>query len=173
MRMTIMAVMAMYAGCVFAQNPTDDPGGWGRTKWGMTKAEVSESLKGRTAIQSLPVATKEAQMEVPAYEIAKIAYRVSFYFDGSEHLIQVRLTPSEERLRNVAQGVLLRLLTDKYGAPREDSPKREGGTTGGTRYGWHWIFAKTIIDLDFVDYGLGTPGILFLSYHLREQNSDL
>jgi len=50
MRMTLIAALLATAAGLSAQNPADDPSGWTKAKWGMTKAQIQIAFPDATQV---------------------------------------------------------------------------------------------------------------------------
>jgi hypothetical protein len=87
MRTTIMAAMAIYAGCLFAQNPADDPSGWTKAKWGMTEAELKLAFPEIAQVQD----GGSNRIGLPRYVIANHLYAVAFLVNKEKGLFAVHI----------------------------------------------------------------------------------
>jgi len=180
-----MAAMTVAAGCLFAQNPADDPGGWTKAKWGMTQAQIVEAYSGQTRLRDYSAPKPHSVLEIAGISIGTgPPYKASFSFDKASRLSSVLIEPATGMsgtgsVASVAKSNLLTALTDKYGLPQADTPIPAHDDYGMHKitYKWTWIFPTTVISLNYVDYGssmsTGVTGITYLSYRLRQTSDAL
>jgi hypothetical protein len=82
-----MAVLAISAGCLLAQNAADDPGGWTKAKWGMTQDEIKSAFPATGQLMD----QGQTHLGLPVYVVDHRKYAVSFSFDKGDHLSYVHL----------------------------------------------------------------------------------
>jgi hypothetical protein len=166
------ALAVMCALCASAQS-TDtkegDPGGWTKTKWGMTLAEVKKTLEGR-AREVKPGDEPflgRTKLVIDEQKIGSTNYSVEFMFGAFWKLSKIVIRPKVHGgtpLRPL-RDELARLLSEKYGRPASDSSSNMVPPLETV-----WLFPKTQITLSLFRYG--DSGDLTLVYTEREKSPD-
>ncbi len=161
---------ALAAGALWAQGQVDDPGGWTKAKWGMSRAQVSTAFPDAT-MQTDPI-SKKPVLAINGFPIQKVTFFVRFIFSQTDELQEVLLEPEGDRAvyPRAASSNLLSALTDKYGRPEETTPRHDRFSV---RYEWKWLFPVTSMTLTFNDYGVANTSLAFLDYRRRLMNDAL
>lgn len=136
-------VLFMLCAAAFAQ---EDPRGWGKAHWGMTKQQLVVQLGAK----SVPVDTiwspkRESRLGLD-FALEKLKFRAYFFVDEAFGLETVHLVCQDE---GTTLGDFLRLereLTAKYGPPR----KRKADTQKGFDANAAWVVGSTSIELVFL-----------------------
>ncbi len=169
-RSSVIALLALSAGCLFAQSQNPDPGGWTTAKWGMTRAGLQTPFPqaaDNTNDQGLPF------FGLKDYEISQRLFFVEFNFDRSTSgLASVLIMPQRryfpgmapippgglEIMLDNAQSLFLDGLMGKYGKPDQRETDDDG-----TRH-WRWLFPETTIEVE------RSGNLLMLSYRKRRKS---
>lgn len=117
-----LALLLMFSAALYG----DGFDGWGRVKWGSTKAQVLEEYKAEGAVES------EGGVRIPEYRVGEDTFSLVLGFDP-DGLSRVLLTPKvgpytedDKDIRKMItlHGIGLRidhLLEDKYGTPSKSA----------------------------------------------------
>jgi hypothetical protein len=168
MKTTFAALLATFS--TIASGQLKDVDGWQSAKWGMSQSAVTEAYHGQ--VKSRPTGFKQyplpfLDLQEPMV-IADTPFLVTFRFDAeSKGLDCVSLSPRNlNATPEVLVQELLRLLTEKYGAPTEKAEKLDHGNDDRK---YTWLYPSTVIELNFfsshVLKGLET---LYVSYRKRD-----
>jgi hypothetical protein len=150
-----------------------DPEGWTTAKWGMTQEQISQSFP--QAALYLDKYDKKPVLGLNGISMGSVGsmpYSVRFFFTNGG-LTSVSIKPEGDPIATprAAKVNLLDALTSKYGSPLMDAPKRDSSSVS---YTWNWIFAKTVIELGYNDFGFPSrPGLTHLFYSFRQPNAAL
>jgi hypothetical protein len=142
--------------------PAEDLAGWTKAKWGMNLEQVAAEFPAAVADTD---PRRPKSLVQSGFQIGTIAYRIRFVF-GVSGLEEVVLDPEGDKryLPKISTDNLLKLLTDKYGAPDIIPAKRERYMTS---YEWRWLFPSTTIRLRFSDFGSGYNSVSAVTYSRR------
>ena len=143
-----------------------DVDGWDKARWGMAEDELIKAFEGQIA--KLPETSTSrndrmySDLGIDDLEIRGNKYQIRFYMDNRTNgLIQVSIAPKQGTASVDLFKSLERMLVEEYGAPgykdNEKSKKME-------RYRREWSFRRTVIELVYLDAGIGAP-FLVLVYH--------
>jgi hypothetical protein len=185
----VVVVAALSTVLLHAQATSDDPRGWSKAKWGMTKKQIQTTFPETTLLENDEYGVHTSFLGIRGYLISSEQFTVTFSFSKDGRLEYVLLEPENRYVGKdgkefsgpptaVAEDTkmtLLKLLTDKYGKPTQLStePNERGG---GLDRKWQWVFPQTIIELEWVAFG--DPEFKHLdktdlSYSLRTRRKDL
>jgi len=146
--MKILACFLMLMGSGAAQS--DDPGGWGKARWGMLNVEVLDAFDGRAEWMKNTAAPR---VGIPRLELEGRPYRLVFVPDTEGRLASVIIRPAEQVDSSFRPGTkedppeayreLRAGLIAKYGRPTSDTAENRGTVyTAAT-----WVFTTTTIEL--------------------------
>lgn len=163
----IFCLLLIFQSSAFAET-TEDVDGWSNTKWGMTKAEVSDAFPG----QVIPHEGKSGQgcyMKIDGANIVGSEFVIVFDFDcNTKKLKGVSLAPKNNITRIQGANLYEKLYDElkvKYGSPT----KRDNSQVSAKTV---WIFPSTKIEMNLIAPG-ATTALLILTYEERKQEDML
>jgi len=133
-----------------------DIAGWGKTRWGMTEAEVLAALPGEVVRLAEPDKhdSGEAPLGIEDLELGVHRFAVRFVFDSETRLlnaVNLRLKESNHPIEENLFHTLEKALTEKYGPAtyrREDRERDALGLAIDNKASWR--LNRTRIELDFI-----------------------
>jgi hypothetical protein len=144
-----------------------DPGGWQKTKWGITEAQLLKMYPAALKIDAPATATNYG-FTVTDVVIEKMHFDIKFWFDETG-LRLVALTPdgAEKIIRPaVYYGFMFDLLRDKYGKPASQKESQDDGITGVTKES-EWRLNTTVISILYIDPTRFKERTLVVQYRKR------
>jgi hypothetical protein len=175
----------------FAQNSSDDPGGWTKAKWGMTQDQIRTAFPETAQIDD---GTGRLSLGLRSYPIEQRKFAVVFSFDNEKRLNSVRLefqkiligrngselslvcdkcdafvkAAMNERAVTDGKDFILHTLTDKYGNPTTHRVESDGRM----EY-FDWLFPSTKISLFWFHSQFKELDSVSVSFALHAKSSDL
>ena len=143
-----IALLCVTLGCLFPQQNPDDPNGWTKAKWGMSKDEIIKAFPDATEFYNH--LTGRA-IGLRHFEIGSQKLTVMFVFgdEPASGLKSIAFEP-EGPYPELASSELLARLKDKYGQPIESAT--DNRTLDGKVHLWEWTIDTTDIKLSFGDF---------------------
>jgi hypothetical protein len=166
--------------------PAEDPGGWNKAKWGMTRDQLVQAFGDQ--VKEFETLNGKA-FGIPSWSISDRAYSVSLVFDKLDRVDEVKISPLGTARRKAvgskpdffvvplqkaaaSRTELFTLLRDKYGEPITNSMEHVGG--GGIRCWFRWFLPRTEIFLSTLEGPVGADvGIVTLTYRQRRVSNDI
>lgn len=117
-----------------------EPGGWGKTRWGMTVEQVKSLYS-----DARPSDDGISKLHIKSYLIEEISYEVDLMFNSTGGLSGVVLARACQDDREATSLVrrLTEFLTLKYSAPAPVPKKPEDGTSV------YWVTPDSVVNLQY------------------------
>jgi hypothetical protein len=116
--------------------------GWGKTEWGMSKAQVLKVYPEARPNSGKNFAASQDSLEIQT-SIAGETFNIGFFFRNGK---DVMCAPVKKIIGSSLFESLEQLLTNKYGAP---SLKRKTSMGIGPEYKVSWTLPSTSIELSY------------------------